>query len=272
MRERSVLLAVIGASLASCGDTAPGFECPAGQACLSPAVKHRAEALISLFENGTVEIQYGYSEALGDGRGITAGKAGFTTATGDALEVIELYTAGSPGNALAGYLPRLRELEESGSGSTDGLDGYAEAWAAAALDPAFREAQDRVTDELYYLPAMGYALDLGLELPLSRAVLYDTIIQHGDGENPDGLAALLSQTLEGEGRSPADGLDEDVWLRAFLEVRRAVLEHADDPDTREEWAESVPRVEAWAWILDQGNTGLEGPFVLDSDHYTETIP
>src|SRR5437870_4798044 len=54
--------------------------------------KRRAEQLTSLFENGRIELQYSYAEDLGDGRGITTGRAGFTTADGDALEVVTLYT------------------------------------------------------------------------------------------------------------------------------------------------------------------------------------
>src|SRR5258706_11825843 len=69
--------------------------------------KRRAEQLTSLFENGTIEIQYGYAEALGDGRGITAGRAGFTTPTGDALEGVQLYTSQRPRNLLAPFLPEL---------------------------------------------------------------------------------------------------------------------------------------------------------------------
>ena len=38
-----------------------------------------ADELVSAFENSTTEVQYGYAENLGDGRGVTAGRAGFTT-------------------------------------------------------------------------------------------------------------------------------------------------------------------------------------------------
>ncbi len=51
-----------------------------------------ADQFVSIFENGTSEIQYGSAEDIGDGRGITAGRAGFTSATGDMLIVIEKYT------------------------------------------------------------------------------------------------------------------------------------------------------------------------------------
>ena len=39
---------------------------------------------------------------------------GFTTATGDFLDVVERYTARVPSNPLAPFLPRLRELDQAG--------------------------------------------------------------------------------------------------------------------------------------------------------------
>src|SRR5262245_33374802 len=43
--------------------------------------RRRVDQLISAFENSTTEIQYDYAENIDDGRGVTAGRAGFTTAT-----------------------------------------------------------------------------------------------------------------------------------------------------------------------------------------------
>src|SRR4051794_21747519 len=50
---------------------------------LSPDAQRVAEAITSVFENSTTELQYGYSVELDDGRGVTAGRAGFTSGTGD---------------------------------------------------------------------------------------------------------------------------------------------------------------------------------------------
>src|SRR5690348_1229720 len=52
---------------------------------LTSVQKARAEMLTSLFENGTPVTQYAFAQDIGDGRGITAGRAGFTTGTGDLL-------------------------------------------------------------------------------------------------------------------------------------------------------------------------------------------
>jgi hypothetical protein len=60
----------------------------------------------------------GYAAALGDGRGITFGRAGFTTGTGDGLAVVEAYVKLRPvNNTLAPYLPAL-EQQLAGSGGS----------------------------------------------------------------------------------------------------------------------------------------------------------
>ena len=120
-----------------------------------------ADQIISVFENDTPRIQYGYAEDLDDGRGITAGRAGFTSATGDMLDVIERYTEIQPDNPLAKYLPRLEELAATENASTEGLDGLIEAWELAAEDEAFRKVQDEVVDEEYYGPATVHVRSWG---------------------------------------------------------------------------------------------------------------
>ena len=70
--------------------------------------KRRAAQITSTFENSTTELQYDYAENIGDGRGITAGRAGFTSATSDLLLLVRRYTELKPDNPLAPYLPRWR--------------------------------------------------------------------------------------------------------------------------------------------------------------------
>jgi chitosanase len=271
------LAAVLGSGLLACSGTdasdAPGDSADAITSGASPSAhprwlsgdtKRRAEALTSLFENSTTEIQYAYVEDIHDGRGFTAGRAGFTTATGDALEVIELYTMRVPANPLARYLPRLRVLAHAERGSVVGLGGFAAAWTASARDPKFRTAQDDIEDRLYFIPAMNRADALHLATPLARAEVYDAIIQHGEGSDPDGLPALLAKAARSAKGTPATGVDEKTWLLAFLTVRRADLANASDASTRAAWAESVSRVDAVRAIATSGNYDLHGPIVVHS--------
>ncbi len=234
---------------------------------LKPTEKRLAEQLISLFENGTTEIQYSYAEHLEDGRGITAGKAGFTTATGDVLEVVKRYTERKPRNPLAVFLPRLEELADEESDDTSGLEGFEDAWHKVAEDPTFRQIQDEVVDRLYYYVAMDYCRDLGLKTPLAKAVIYDTIIQHGDGDDPDGLPALIAKMEMEVGGNPLTGVDEELWLESFLQVRRNCLEYADNEETREVWSESVGRVDVFMAIAESGNYDLNPPIEIDTDEY-----
>jgi hypothetical protein len=243
------------------------FAAPATGSSLTDDQKRRAEQLTSIFENDTTELQYSYIEALGDGRGYTAGRAGFTTGTGDFLDVVNRYTARVPGNPLAQYLPRLQQLAQANSGSISGLGGIIAAWQSASGDSIFRAVQDQVVDDTYYQPAMVHAAQLGLQTALAKAAIYDAIIQHGDGNDPDGVPALLSRTASQVGGTPATGVDEHVWLDKFLHVRRSDLQYSYDPATRAAWAESVGRVDVFFDIEAAGNWNLTGPINVDSSVY-----
>ncbi|MFH7027560.1 MAG: chitosanase [Heteroscytonema crispum UTEX LB 1556] len=245
---------------------------PTSSGGLIPDQKRRAEQFTSIFENDTIELQYDYVEDIGDGRGFTCGRAGFTTATGDAVEVVQLYTNNKSDNPLAKYLPELKRLAKEESDDTSNLDGFENAWKKAAKDSAFRAAQDEVVDKLYYQPSAKRANDAGLKLALSRAALYDTIIQHGEGDDPDGLPALLKRTQKEAGGTPKTGVDEKQWLQAFLKVRRADLAHAYNEDTREEWAQSVDRCDALSAIAKSGNYDLNGPIHVKTPNHDATIP
>jgi len=239
---------------------------------LTPEQKRRAEQLISLFENGKIEIQYGYAENLDDGRGITAGRAGFTTRDGDAYMVVKVYSQKKPGNKLEKYLDALRKLAEDESGSTDGLSGFGKVWKDASKDAKFRDSQDYVVDKLYFQPSQKYADNLGLKTAIARAFLYDTIIQHGDGGDKDSISALIKTTNSKAGGSPKEGTDELQWFKEFMNVRRNDLSNANDEETRDAWKDSVSRVDVYKQIFEDKNYDLKGPIKIKTKDYNETIP
>jgi chitosanase len=234
---------------------------------MTPEQRRRTDQLVSVFENGTTALQYAYVERLGDGRGYTVGR-GFTTANGDALAVVRAYTDVRPGNPLAAYLATLQQLVAATSDDTSGLPGFPAAWRAAANDPEFRAAQDRIVDQNSFLPAMAHAGQLHVTSALGRAILFDTVFQHGDDPDPDGTPALITRTNAVAGGPPGGGVSEGAWLRAFLDVRRADLAHTANPATRARSAQSVDRVDAWRSILDRGNFALDGPISFDfGEHF-----
>jgi chitosanase len=203
-----------------------------------------ADQCISVFENGVPAIQYAYIENIQDGRGYTAGRAGFTTRTCDLLEVVRRYDALRPGQPIADHLPLLETYCSNDDASVAGLDRLPADWAAAATDSLFLQVQDALVDEYYFQPALDQALDLGLHFPLSLLNLYDACIQHGDGDDPDGLRAMIERTNKKTGGSPADGKDEKKWLDNFMKVRKETLRDPADESTRDAWRESVTRVDA----------------------------
>ncbi|UNO38437.1 chitosanase [Streptomyces sp. MST-110588] len=232
--------------------------------------RRRADQLVSVFENGTPEIQYGYAENLDDGRGVTAGRAGFTTGDGDALKVIRAYTRQAPGNPLARFVPAL-EQQAHGDPDTGGLPeaDYIAAWKQAAKDPRFRHVQDEQVDDRYYKPAMREADRLGLRTALARAELYDAAIQHGTGSDDDALPALVKRTSAKAG-TPSEAGEKD-WLDAFFDVRTSDLTHPENPDTAKEWRDSVDGVAALRRIARTGNYDLDGPFTVTAFGSRHTI-
>ncbi|HEX8226266.1 MAG TPA: chitosanase [Candidatus Saccharimonadales bacterium] len=240
--------------------------------------QHRAAQIISTFENSTTEIQYGYAEDIDDGRGITAGRAGFCSGTGDMLMVVERYTEAKPDNTLARYLKPLQKIDkefeasnwEDPVDSTEGLigDGYsliADWTEAAKKDKAFLAAQDNVFNELYLEPALkrAEAVEIadgkGVRTAVGQLVILDTIIQHGAGTDKDGLPSIMDEVAKKVGDKPT----EDEYIKTFLDVRQKHLENAADESTRSAWRESVPRVKALRQIFKSGNEDLRGRLKFD---------
>jgi chitosanase len=193
--------------------------------------------LTSLFENGTPELQYAYAEKLGDGRGWTCGIAGFT-------------------DEDFAYFEDFFEPEANQS------DNFGELWAEQCRNPAFIVHQDKMANEVYGAPALREFKRLGFEHPLSLAILYDTAIQHGDGDDPDSLTSMIEEVPEAP---------EEEWIAAFLETRREHLENAEDPDTRDVWAESVGRIDVFEQLVENEQWALELPLNIDTDEYPEEV-
>lgn len=238
---------------------------PRGSEGLADAAKkRRAAQIISTFENSTTEIQYAYAEDIGDGRGITAGRAGFTSGTSDLLMVVKEYTKAYPDNLLQKYLPALQHIEdakEQGNidGDTAGLDGFVVAWRQASESDGgkLNKVQDDMVDKLYFNPAIAQADAVGIRSALGQAVIWDTNIQHGSGNDPDGLPALIRETVNKYGK--VSGQQEQLWLDGFLTIRYNHLQHAASPETRAAWRESVTRVDALRGLLKDNKLDLQPP-------------
>lgn len=218
------------------------------------------DKVVSIFENSTPLIQYAFIANLNDGRGYTAGRAGFTSGTGDLLEVVKAYQTLAADNILVRYLPAL--LLVNGSASVAGLEGLPQDWAQAAGDARFIAAQDSVNERLYRQPARQLATALGATLPLSRLAIYEAGIQHGYGEDFDSVNRIAERASAIVAGTPAKGVDEKKWLQAFLSERRKDLLNPADKATAAGWAASVSRADAMQRIYDSANFKLELPITI----------
>ncbi len=261
---------IILALLSGCGST--GATGSKGKAIFTKEQRKMADQIISIFENDTPVLQYGYSKKLDDGRGITAGRAGFTSATADMLEVIERYSKIDPENPLVIYIPRLKELAKDVDGSTKGLEGLERKWKKLGDDKVFRSVQDEVVDDYYYNAATVHAERLGVAYPLTMLNLYDAVIQHGDGEDLDGLSAMIKRATSKVGETPINGADEKQWLQAFMDTRRSVLINPHNKATQAEWSESVGRVDALIRLYNSGNLSLAPPIKMNAWGQEYTLP
>ncbi|GAA3008960.1 chitosanase [Streptomyces fulvorobeus] len=251
-----------GAARAAAGQEAEDAEIAALPAGLAePRMKEIASRLVASAESSTLDWrgQYGSIEDVGDGTGYTAGIIGFCSGTNDMLQLVESFTEEHPDNPLAPFLPALRAVD--GTDSHEGLDpGFPAAWKKAAEDKAFRDAQERFRDELYFEPAVRLAKLDGLGT-LGQFVYYDAMVLHGPGIEATGFYGIRD-TAMAAADTAAEGGEETAYLHAFLDAGRSVIQaRKTQRDTSR--IDTAQRV-----FLREGNLELRPPLVWQT--YGET--
>ncbi|KAH8554087.1 lysozyme-like domain-containing protein [Umbelopsis sp. PMI_123] len=252
--------------------------------------------LTSTYENSDIYLHFGYCDDLGDGRGYTSGIIGFCTATGDAIQVIQEYNNLVPQpNEFSRYYDTLVNLAKNGDDSTSSISQYCQIWEAVSRDPdngpLFRQAQMLVADSVDYVPAMSLSNNLGLQYAVSRGQMYDALVQHGNGTDPDSILSLINRTavyfsqntgatnvsVSNSGNTGPSGsvittalgnqVDEITWLRKFLDVRKNDLENPSDNSTAVAWRQSTTRVDSYSYLVNQGDYNWTNSFnmALDND-------
>jgi chitosanase len=234
---------------------------------IDPALKIRIKAITNVFEVGKPEADYAYIEDLKDGRGFTCTNYGFVTREREVAEVIKHVVAAAPGSPLKDFLPRLPP--KARGSDTHVLHDFPAAWAAAAQDLEHLSAAcELVADRIYFNPAMKVAERFNMASPIGRSIVYDTILQHGDGDDKDGLRAIYKRVKAAT--AGAGEMAEADLLFAFLEVRRDVLLHPANKATAKDWRESVTRVDALQNLLAE-NPSLLSPVRVRNSETDTTV-
>jgi chitosanase len=222
------------------------------------AIARRVKAISNVFEVGSISPDYSYSEELGDGRGLTLTQYGLVTNELEVGWVIELHQARRPNTRLARFLPYL---PPHGSGtSMEELKDFAEIWREEIAEgSSLVSACDAVADRLYFVPALEASRGAGLTTPVGLLIFYDTLLQHGGGDDPDSFGAILERAVA-EG-APSGGGEEKRFLKRFLAERRAVLLDPHNAETAVVWRRSVTRVDALETLLER-NPVLRPPVIV----------
>lgn len=258
--------------------TCVGFASPAGGGLgtcqdlggLTDAQKAQAAALTSIWENSTPTLAYAYAEDIKDYRGVTAGRAGFCSGTGDGIVVVQCITAVDPANPLAQYVPALIGIEQTfvkanedlktaaggnklgnltGLGMTaSGTGGYLDAWKKEGNNADFKKCQDSVVDAVYYGPALKKWHDKKFTKALTIVSLWDAQLEQGESDPTFGMQKMIAQadaqvTLS----NPPTAAEESAWLGAFHKIRATIM------DNYPEWKDNNYRVATYEMIRLSGD-------------------
>ncbi|KAI8827676.1 lysozyme-like domain-containing protein [Chytriomyces cf. hyalinus JEL632] len=242
--------------------------------CIEACIQNIALKLTSVYETSHQDLQWSICTQLNDNHGYSVGIMQFTTGTGSAQQVISRFEellgksgSGNQTNVFAKYSDALKKLEDAvranggaAQGDTTGLPGFCDAWALAAKDARFRDAQLFVTSKMYWQPSQELSDSFALVLPVSRAQIFDSSIQLG----LQGTTSLMKQLRD----AGATTDPETDWIEKFLETRYNHL-----IETGGAYAPTVTRVNSYKHIVKAGNFEFDDNAVeaLDNDGRAMTV-
>lgn len=174
--------------------------------------KLKAIAIVHIFETGKPFGDYAACVVLDDGAGISYGINQFTHRSGSLLAVVEKYLAlgGAVGReAIAERLPVLKRTSKAAIEKLAADAQFKKALMAAAITREMRDAQEAVMFEKYLEPAVKECEQLGFVLPLSLAVVYDSVV-HGSWEK------IRDRVVTGKAT-------EKEWITDYVRQRDAWL-------------------------------------------------
>jgi chitosanase len=182
---------------------------------LSTNQKRLIERVINALETGKPEGNYSAISIFNDGphdiRQITYGRSQ-TTEYGKLRLLVQKYV-----DAKGTYSKQLKPYAEKvGSAPLTDDQKFKDLLKnAGKSDPVMRRVQDEFFNNEYFKPAMKWADDAGLILPLSALVIYDSFIHSGSILWP--IRQMFPETL------PKDGGNEIDWVSGYVNARHKWL-------------------------------------------------
>lgn len=189
----------------------------------------KALAIVNIFETGQPFGEYSALAVLNDKAGISYGISQFTHRSGSPYSVVRLYldNGGKIGRAtLMGNLLRLRSATAAAIDSAANDRTLKNALRAAGATREMRAAQQQVAFERYLGPAIDACFENGFTLPLSLAVIYDSIT-HGSWE------IIRDRVRLDRFRTSAANF-EKRWITEYVKKRHA-------------WLRGIPRLKTTSY-------------------------
>ncbi|MEP7213498.1 MAG: chitosanase [Acidobacteriota bacterium] len=179
-------------------------------------IKTACVAIVSIFETSRPFGDFAAYAVLDDGAGVSYGISQFTHRSGSLAAVIDEYLAA--GGAIGRKVfveagPLLARRDSAAIKSLAGDKTFAKALKAAAISHEMRAAQSSVAYRLYFAPAVKQCEAIGLQFPLSLAVVYDSVV-HGSWPRLRDLVNVPP---------PSKGGNEKAWVTAYVRKRHAWL-------------------------------------------------
>jgi hypothetical protein len=243
----------------------PGYtgvgKCGGNSAIVYPYQRQMIDMLEAMGEQDTTDYasQYAVCDNIKDGRGYTIGTVGFCTGTGDFIIVARCLNDVEPSNTLSKYYPGLQKIDDlfyttnMNIGDTSAVDSLGpfqtDVQAAGANDANYRKCQDTISDTQYMDVALQHAQEHGLHGAMTIGFLFDTELNFGDDDDPNGTAGaktVIARADKDYGAGlPTDftGLpwEESRWLGYLIKERTIVM--ATDPTGT--WQQDMDQNATW---------------------------
>ena len=134
----------------------------------------------------------------------------------------------------AQYASQVKSL--IATGTVEKTPGLNSMLTMTARDPVMRQAQDDLFRTDVIEKDLSVVQTLGLRLPLSIAIVCDTIVNSGSSS----IKKLADQATSKTGNSPKGGGDEKQWMMNFLDARSDFLKsHNQFPQFVRGWEARV---------------------------------
>lgn len=211
--------------------------------------KTKIQQIVNCFETGSAEGNYGDVSIFNDGpnkeKQITYGKSQ-TSASGNLQKLINQYIQNG-----GKYADRLRGYNIKGDLSLWQNKTLINTLKLAGDDPIMRSTQDSFFDEVYWVPAMKWAVNNGFKENLSHLVIYDSFIHSGS------ILQLLRKRFSAT--VPASGGDEKLWITQYLDARHQWLKYHSNPILRN----TIYRTTDMKRAISANDWNLDGVFMAN---------